>query len=463
VNAQELRTMLGSGDINEIALDMALNPRSKWDRFKGFIGKPIEAANWGYRMGDDFWKVYAYMNERGQLADALYDTNYESLTDEQRNVVDIESSERVKSTWPTYSRVIEAARYLSMRAVIFGNFISFNAEVMRILPNTIKIGLADIKSDNPKIRAMGMRRLGGVVSYAAFRTAIVSAMGTLAGIGAAGVVGMFSNDDDEERRRRAVRTAAPSFTMTGDPLIIKGPTPHEFTVVNVSSIDPYGVLFSSLNAFTEGREWMYGKTMEPGSGAAVAELLGVFLEPEMTFETMFSAMLNTNIRTGEKIVLANDPDWLGKVSAYAWKNLEPSTISLYKRLRDKGDYKTEALAVAGMRPYSINLHDSFGFILSRAGKELEEVGRRYTRDSFKAKTEEEKRAVEQEAENTKMIIINKLNEIYNDFVFIGADPKVLEEMVNKRSSIKMSGFDKNTKKGILGGKIKQQDLFKQRK
>jgi hypothetical protein len=116
-----------------------------------------------------------------------------------------------------------------------------------------------------------------------------------------------------------------------------------------------------------------------------------------------------------------------------------------------------------MRPYNINLHDSFGFILSRAGKELEEVGRRYTRDSFKAKTEEEKSAVEQEAENTKMIIINKLNEIYNDFVFIGADPKVLEEMVNKRSSIKMSGFDKNTKKGILGGKIEQQDLFKQRK
>jgi hypothetical protein len=48
-------------------------------------------------------------------------------------------------------------------------------------------------------------------------------------------------------------------------------------------------------------------------------------------------------------------------------------------------------------------------------------------------------------------------------VFIGADPKVLKEMVNKRSSVKMSGFDKNTKKGILGGKIKQQDLFKQRK
>ena len=463
VNAQELSAMLGSGDINDIAVDMALNPKSKWNKVKGFIGAPVEAANWTYRMGDDFWKVYAYLNERGQLADALYDTDYNSLTDEQKNIIDIESSERVKSTWPTYSRVIEAARYFSMRAPIFGNFISFNAEVMRILPNTIKIGLADIKSDNPKIRAMGMRRIGGVVSYAAFRTAVISAMGSLVGVGMSGVIGMFTNDDDEERRRRAVRTATPPFMRTGDLMIIKGDKPHEFTVVNASSIDPYGVLSSSLNAFSEGREWMYGKTMDPGSGAAVAELMGVFLEPEMTFETVFSAMLNTNIRTGEKIVLANDPDWVSKVSGYVWKNLEPSTVSLYKRLRDKGDYKTEALAIAGVRPYSINLHESFGFILSNAGKELEELGRRYTKDVFKAKTAEEKNAIELEAENTKMIIINKLNEIYNDFVFIGADPKVLEEMVNKRSSIKMSGFDKNTKKGIIGGKVSQKDLFKQRK
>jgi len=43
---------------------------------------------------------------------------------------------------------------------------------------------------------------------------------------------------------------------------------------------------------------------------------------------------------------------------------------------------------------------------------------------------------------------------------LGADPKVLNELINQRSAVKVTGFDKNTKNSIKTGKIQKEKLFK---
>jgi archaellum biogenesis protein FlaJ (TadC family) len=75
-------------------------------------------------------------------------------------------------------------------------------------------------------------------------------------------------------------------------------------------------------------------------------------------------------------------------------------------------------------------------------------------------SKQDKDAAEMAAEDKKAFAISKINETYRDFMNLGADPKVLNELINQRSAVKVTGFDKNTKNSIKTGKIQKEKLFK---
>lgn len=467
VGARELADMLQSGDVHDIALDMALNPKSKYNKVKSAVGMPFEQANKLYRLGDDFWKVYAYLNEREQLGKALFNESYDNLTPQQQEDVDTEASERVKSTWPTYDRIFEAAKYISKRAPIFGNFISFQAESLRVLANTIKLANQDMASDNPDIQALGLRRMFGVTSYLGFRAAAVYAVAKAAGIAGAGILAQFGGDDEEKNKKRGLNKAMPPFMRTGDILPIQNQKePWRYTVYNMSSIDPYGTIPNALNAATEGREGIFGKTMEPGVMAGLVEFFSGFMEPEMTFETTWSVMNNANIKTGDPIVLPtdNNGEAAAKVSKYLFDQLKPSTIDMIERLYERDNKSAELSAMAGARPYDVDLHKSFRYGLSDMLKQLEDINKLYNRVNYSTTaTEDQKLAAEQDAETSKARLIQKMHETYQDFILLGADPKVLDEMITKTRGIKSTGFDLQTKKAIKSGNFDETKLYRIKK
>lgn len=467
VGARELADMLSSGDVHDIALDMALNPKSKFNKVKSAAGMPFEQANKLYRLGDDFWKVYAYLNEREQLGKALFGESYDNLTPQQQEDVDTEASERVKSTWPTYDRIFEAAKYISKRAPIFGNFISFQAESLRVLANTIKLAKSDMASDNEEIQALGLRRMFGIAAYAGFRTAAVYAVAKAAGIAGAGILAQIGGDDEEKKKKQGLNKAMPSFMRTGDILPIQNKKePWKYTVYNMSSIDPYGTIPNALNAVTEGREGIFGKTMEPGVLAGLVEFFSGFTEPEMTFETTWSVFNNANIKTGDPIVLPtdNNGEATAKVSKYLFDQLKPSTIDMIERLYERDNKSAELSAMAGARPYDVDLHKSFRYGLSDMLKQLEDVNKLYNRVNYSTNaTEEQKKAAEQDAETSKSRLINNMHEMYQEFVMLGADPKVLNDMINKTKSVKSTGFDLQTKNAIKSGTFDATKLYKLKK
>jgi hypothetical protein len=460
VGMRELKSMLGSGDMNDIALDIALSPDGKWGKKVAKNLNVFREANKLYRLGDDFWKVYAYINEREQLSDARFGQAYDQLTPEQQEQIDVESSERVKSTWPTYDRVVEAAKFVSKRAPIFGNFISFQAESLRVLANSIKIAKEDLK--DPKTAHLGVRRIAGITAYFGLRSAITIGLAKLTGFAAAGILGAAFGDDEEERNKKAIKEALPPFMRTGDLFVKRTNDPHRFVVVNMSSLDPYAIIPNSLNAYTEGREGIFKKTMDPGVGAATTELFSSFLEPEMTFQTMWSVVNNIDPKTKQDIVLSTDSDAqaFSKVAGKVWDQLEPSSVALVQRFMERKDKEAELLAIGGARPYDVDLHKSFGYILSQFGRDVDAINREYNGIRFKEVPQADKDAAEKAAEDKKAFAISKVNEIYRNFINLGADPKVLDDLINQRSSIKVTGFDKSTKKFLKTGDIKREKLFK---
>jgi hypothetical protein len=461
VGARELKEMLGGGDLHDIALDIALSPEGKWGKKVAKRYNVFKEANKLYRLGDDFWKAYAYLNERQVVANGRFEAPYESLTKEQQEQVDLESSERVKNTWPTYDRVVEGAKVISKNIPIFGNFISFQAESLRVLNNSIKLAKKDLS--DPQMKSAGMKRMAGIVSYFMLRTGITTVAAKLSGMAASGLIGAVMGDDDEERRKNAIKQAAPIFMRAGDLATIQGDKPHKFTIVDMSSLDPYGIIPRSLNAFTDGREGIFGAQMEPGVMAAGTELFSAFLEPEMTFSTMWSARNNTDPKNKQKMVLENDTDIqsVAKVAGAIWDQLEPSTIALIQRMFTTERPAAEVLALFGARPYEIDLHKSFSIILSKAGDDLSAINTEYNRIKYNEKaTPEEKASAEKIAEDKKAFAISKLNQIYRDFILTGADPNELNAIINQKSAIKTTGFDGTTKKGIKTGNINREKLFK---
>jgi hypothetical protein len=458
VNAMELKKMLGSGDVHDIAVDLAVNGRSNYAKARNFVSAPIRAANKFYQLSDDFWKVYAYMNERHLIAKAMFGKSYDKLTEDQQVDVDIESSERVKSTWPTYDRVWEGAKYLSERVPLIGNFISFQAESVRVLSNTVKIALKDIKSGDPGFQALGYRRLFGIASYLSIRAGLTYAAATSAGMAVAGLLGIITGDDEEKEKLKGIKDALPQFMKTGDLLVIKGDKPGVFTVYNMSSIDPYNVMFNTMNALTEGREGM-----DAGPAAAVTEFFNGFMEPEMTYETVSSLLSNRSLKTGDKIYLdADNPgDKILKGAKYVWDNLEPSSVSLVNRLMEKENKGAEVSAVFGARPYDVDLNRSFRILLSTTTQDLETINKQYGAiKKSETATAEEKKAAEKEAEEKIAYYSERIGNTYKRFLLLGASKEELDNIVKEKRAVKSTGWSKQLKKSIISGKINKDDFLK---
>lgn len=173
-------------------------------------------------------------------------------------------------------------------------------------------------------------------------------------------------------------------------------------------------------------------------------------------------MNNINPRTGRPIVLDSDTasEIAKKVGNFVIGQLEPSTISMIERGIERG-WAPELASFAGARPIDVDLHKSFGYVLTDMSKQMDAIKSEYNSIKYNDKySEQEKAEAELEAERKKAFLISKIAETYRGFIKTGANPTILNEMINERSSIKTTGFDKTTKKAIKTGEVKSENLFK---
>ena len=455
IDINAVRQAFREDDIFEMALDVSLTSDGVFRKTSRKV-RPVSFLNKLYRMGDDFWKVYGYITEREIVANGRYDSKYDQLTDEQKEAVDKEAADRVKDTSPTYGRMFEAVRKLSQNVPILGNFTAFQAESIRVLMNAARLMKKDLA--DPQMRQAGVRRALGISTYLGLRTGITTMTALSMGYGVSGLLGLLLNDDEEEDKKWAIKQVSPIFMRSGD-LYIKqdNDKPHIYTVVDLLAIDPIGITQRSLNAFTEGSD-----NMDAGAKAAVAELLGGFLEREMTFKAVEDLTLNRNSANGLKIY--NDGDTfgeaVGKITAHAWKSLKPSSYGLVERALTNENKAFEASAFVGFRPYEIDLHQSFNISLTRMRNSVEEISTEYFKIKFDPKvSEEDKEQARLRAGEKKAEVIKKYNRLYTTLIKLGASQQVMEEMVEGKSAVKPTGMDGKTKLGIIEGEVDPTSLY----
>lgn len=447
VGIRELKNMFRKDNLDSIILDSSLNEKTGIRKLGKMTMKPIDYLNKIYATSDDFWKIYGFLNEAEALSQIKFKKSYKDLTEDEQNNIDTEASERVKNTYPTYDRVWEGARYVSKGIPIVGNFLSFQAESLRVLRNAISYAIKDIQ--NPETRAMGARRLAGIATYLTARSMILYGIAQLTGVGLAGLLGA-GNDDDEDQRLKDINRYAAPF-MRSSEKFVKDHGDGTYTVYDVGSLEPYGIVFKTMNAFTSGNKTV----KEPGLGAAATELLGPFLEQEMVFGTAMEVYNNEN-QSGGRIYNPLDP--FGEQSADATmhfiKKMNPSTIDYIKRLVGSEDKENELAALFGGRGYEVDVAKNFSFKL-RAASDLFDANRdalnkiKYNPDS----SPDDIADAEEKYQERQDRLVSELNEDYEAAIRLGAPVQKLDEILSKKKFFQ--GYNKKTKHQIKTGVIEE--------
>jgi hypothetical protein len=260
-------------DITEKVPEVARNTIKKID----------ELATKAYGGVDNIWKIYAYEKELSRLKKAMPAGNIAEMEGMAAHIV--------RKTLPTYSETSKVVRqaFKGPLGVMIAPFITFTAEVIRVSGGTLhQIGI-ELKSDNPEIRKIGVKRAFGVVA----------AVGLMASVTAISK-SLFDYDDEDEE---AIREALPEWQKNATLIFLRRDAQGNPRYWDVSYLNPYNYFSDAVTAMLGSYSRGDGTLQTAWAGAN--ELLKPFYA-EQLFIGAYNAIRHNQTSFGSKIYNEKD-------------------------------------------------------------------------------------------------------------------------------------------------------------
>lgn len=320
--------------LQDARMDELLSSKSgtglKWLR------KANQFAQGFYSFGDDFWKIIGYENEKASLIGA-------GIAEAEAEVM---AAKRIRDTYPTYSMIGKAVQWLR-RFPLAGTFVSFPSEIIRTTVNMFQLVQADLKSDNPKIRALGRKRALGMVMVSGGFYALAALSAAAAGVG----------DDEEE----ALRDLAAPWSKNSTFLYTGRDADGKLRYFDLSFLDPYGYWKRPLTAMMRDQPW------EKAAASGLSDLLSPFFGADITAGAIFEVLANKK-PTGGAVFNpdAGSVDQLQDITNHMRKALQPGFVSngerlwlAFKEARREGsgqpyDMRDELVSLLGWRASTLD-------------------------------------------------------------------------------------------------------------
>jgi hypothetical protein len=184
-----------------------------------------------YTAADSYWKSYAFEAEMAKLKWAHAD-ELDALTGPAKEArigeLEKDAAKIVRRTLPTYSEAWSLLDETKTVGRFIAPFIKFKTEVMRVAVGTIKQGLEEVKSTNPKIKKVGVWRLASA-AMTALAPAII-AYATKAAFG--------YDDDDEE----TIRGSLPDWQKDNNLMFLPKDKDGKPRFLDFSYMNPFNIL-----------------------------------------------------------------------------------------------------------------------------------------------------------------------------------------------------------------------------
>lgn len=286
--------------LQDARMDELLSSKSgtglKWLR------KANQFAQGFYSFGDDFWKIIGFENEKaGLLKAGIPLAEAEAM-----------AAKRIRDTYPTYSMIGKAIQWLR-RFPLAGTFVSFPSEIIRTSVNMLQLTAADLKSDNPGLRAIGRKRAAGIAMVSGGFYALAALTAAAAGVG----------DDEEE----ALRDLAAPWSKNSTFLYTGRDADGKLRYFDLSFLDPYGYWKRPLTAMMRDQPW------EKAAASGLSDMLSPFFGADITAGAIFEVLANKK-PTGGPVFNpdAGSVDQLQDISNHMRKALQPGFMSNGERL-----------------------------------------------------------------------------------------------------------------------------------
>lgn len=255
------------------------------DRLKMMMSKGKKGIDMGrkksqdlYQAEDDMFKIYAFAMERNRYESALRKKGMNEAE------IDDFVAERVKNTYPTYSRVGKAVEYIR-KLPFLGDFLSFKYESIRTMKNSILIAKSDMM--DPDLRVQGAKRMASTIGYLGLKTA---GFKLVAGFASNAFLGLFGGEDEEEKKKiLACRKFLPEYDEFGSINITKINRDGTFEYTNVGAVDPHSDLEEVLTSIDLLSDPDYGDeslaiAISKSIGNYIGSYLGLSMGTEATLQ-----------------------------------------------------------------------------------------------------------------------------------------------------------------------------------
>lgn len=364
----EIRDMFNDANMDDALArrmnDKGLSLKDKALRKARVGAKKVEDL---YQAEDDFFKIVAFENESNRYSEAMFGKTPDQLNEQERAELDGYVAELVKNTYPTYSRVPEAVQMIR-RFPIMGNFVSFQAESYRVAWNTMAQAKAEMASDNPKIRAIGAKRMAGVTTYVGMKNAVTGMAGSTVGAGIMGAAGELLDNEQEQQRQEDLRMFMAPWSQNSK-IIPYDLQDGKFSYIDFSSSDPYGHFDKIGNAFMRG---------EDGIDSFATGLFTV-IEPFVGEEILTRRLVNISRNVndyGKPIYNPESPQaqQIQDVMSYMYEVVEPGTVTSLRKVYNSGADPAEIGGqLTGFKPYNVDVNQQLGFQMVKFKERLSDA------------------------------------------------------------------------------------------
>jgi hypothetical protein len=333
-----------------------------YGKTKKFLNKIPAGMEKLYAWEDDIFKILGFVNEANLYARAEYRKDFDALNPDERAEIIKGAAERVKSFYPTFSRVPKFVKKLS-KVYALGDFLSFPVESVRTSYNTLAQAWKEVKSKNPRIVAIGVNRIAGTLLYNGMIRGIEIYSLMALGQGLSGMVGYLFDDEEEIKKRNYAKQYKADWNKESVDIRTQF-SDGKLVYVDIGARDPYKYQREIWNTFWSNMSDKEGffKSMAKTLAKAVIP----FISPDMA-ATTFLNLLNNKDEFGEKIVNPENPSFKSNamdVGGYVLKRVSPGAVSsMYKmyNMHNQGD--SEGIKAEGLnqfvRTYEVDLEKAF--------------------------------------------------------------------------------------------------------
>ena len=437
----EIRSMMKKGETFEDAMIKRLSDDTNpiKDGAKKTLQAVDKALTKAYQTTDDFSKILGYEVEKKRYAKAKFKTEFDNLTEAQKQEVRDVAAEIIKNNIPNYNRVGGAVKALKVIPVA-GTFISFHAEAIRTAFNTVNLAVEEMK--NPETAEIGKQRLAGILTVSATATLLPLMFG-LSSIG-------NSDEEEESEAMKYARMFMPEWDKNSSVVISEQPKDGKFSYVSLSASDPYGALSQAVNAF------MAGENLSESAGNAIWELVSPFFEEDLVVSSL-GDMWTDLVNVGKGVDTFGEG--ISNFSSNAWKMVQPGTFTSAVRVKNAYIDKEKSTAkeivgqVTGFKPRQIDIAQQAFFISKEANTLAYESKKEYNKAKRKL-IKGEPGVTLQDVKDQYDIANKKQQKLYGELIkmykgatYLGASQtKILEQM-------KAAGVSKDVMRGIVYGII----------